>query len=118
MLRALESVLPKGRAAAALACGYSAGAAALGLAARDRIRAAAGATTTAMEKEAGELEREHSHPYVLRRPHPGGQDIEEGFPYGRRPGLARGSVAITRSGLRACGLPCLPVVLQRCSIGC
>ncbi len=59
LLRALESVLPKGRATAALACAYSAGAAALGLAARDRIRAAADATTTAMEKEAGELEREH-----------------------------------------------------------
>lgn len=58
LLRAVESVLPRGRAAAVLTCGYSAAAAALGLAARDRMRAAAEAGATAMDKEADELERE------------------------------------------------------------
>jgi hypothetical protein len=59
LLRGLESVMPRGRAAALLTFGYATAAAALAVAARERVRAAAEATAGAMEKEAGELEREH-----------------------------------------------------------
>ncbi|MFE5258596.1 phage holin family protein [Streptomyces coelicoflavus] len=59
MLRAAESVLPRGRAAV-LACAYTVGGAALGVAARNRVRAAADATAGALEKEAGALEGEHA----------------------------------------------------------
>ncbi|MGK9465165.1 phage holin family protein (plasmid) [Streptomyces sp. G6] len=60
VLRAAESVLPRDRAAAVLACVYCAGGAALGVAARNRVRAAADATAGALEKEAGALEGEHT----------------------------------------------------------
>lgn len=59
LLRGLESVLPRGRAAALLTCGYATAAAALAVAARGRVQAAAEATAGAMEKEAGQLERDH-----------------------------------------------------------
>ncbi len=59
LLRALESVLPRGKASAALTCAYACGAAALGMAARNRIRARAQATAGAMEKEAVQLEQDH-----------------------------------------------------------
>jgi hypothetical protein len=51
VLRAVESVLPKTRAAAVLACVYASGAVALGLGARDRMRAAAEAAAEALEHE-------------------------------------------------------------------
>ncbi|MFE9174431.1 phage holin family protein [Streptomyces kebangsaanensis] len=51
-LRALESVMPRGRAAALLTCVHGCGAAALALAARDRVSAAADAAADALEKEA------------------------------------------------------------------
>ncbi|MFD8427769.1 phage holin family protein [Streptomyces coelicoflavus] len=60
VMRAAESALPRGRAAALLACAYGAGGAALGVAARNRIRAAADATAGALEKEAGALEGDHT----------------------------------------------------------
>ncbi|WP_171113910.1 MULTISPECIES: phage holin family protein [unclassified Streptomyces] len=60
LLRAVESVLPREKAAVALTCAYAGGAAALGMAARNRIRAGAQATAGAMEKEAGQLEQEHA----------------------------------------------------------
>ncbi|GGM16975.1 hypothetical protein GCM10010129_71430 [Streptomyces fumigatiscleroticus] len=60
LLRTVESVLPRGRAAALLTCAYAAGATALGIAARDRMRAAARAAATALEEEAGELERQRT----------------------------------------------------------
>ncbi|MEU5085315.1 phage holin family protein [Streptomyces sp. NPDC021356] len=54
-LRGLETVMPRGRAAALLAGVYGSGAAALALAARDRVNAAARAAAEALEKEADDL---------------------------------------------------------------
>ncbi|MHC3475367.1 phage holin family protein [Streptomyces sp. 7R007] len=59
LLRATERVLPRGSAAAVLACAYGAGGAAMAVAARERIRAAADGTADALQKEAGNLEAEH-----------------------------------------------------------
>ncbi|GAA2473421.1 phage holin family protein [Streptomyces longisporus] len=59
LLRAVESVLPRGKAAGVLMCAYASGAIALGVLARNRIRAGTNATAGALEKEAGQLEQEH-----------------------------------------------------------
>ena len=58
LLRGMESVLPRGRAAAVLTCAYAAAAVGLGFAARDRVQAAARATAGALDKEAGHLEQQ------------------------------------------------------------
>ncbi|MFI2646031.1 phage holin family protein [Streptomyces sp. NPDC018610] len=55
VLRALESVMPRGRAAALLTCFYGSGAVVLALAARDRVGAAADVTAEALEKEADDI---------------------------------------------------------------
>ncbi|WNM32927.1 phage holin family protein [Streptomyces sp. Li-HN-5-11] len=52
VLRGLERVMPRGRAAAVLTCAYGSAAAALAVAARDRVNAAADAAADALEKEA------------------------------------------------------------------
>ncbi|WP_037855123.1 phage holin family protein [Streptomyces sp. NRRL S-340] len=52
VLRSLAAVMPRGRAAALLACVYGSGAAALALAARNRVNAAAHAAAEALEKDA------------------------------------------------------------------
>lgn len=55
VLRALESVMPRGRAAALLTCVYGTGAAVLALAARDRVNAAADTAADALEREADDI---------------------------------------------------------------
>ncbi|MFF8596881.1 phage holin family protein [Streptomyces sp. NPDC015220] len=55
VLRALESVMPRGRAAAVLTCVYGSGAAVLALAARDRVSSAAEAAADALDREADDL---------------------------------------------------------------
>ncbi|MFJ7150308.1 phage holin family protein [Streptomyces sp. NPDC100445] len=61
VLRGVESVMPRGRAAVTLTCLYAASAAALGAAARNRLRTAAQATASTMTKEAQRLEQEQTH---------------------------------------------------------
>ncbi|WP_129311413.1 phage holin family protein [Streptomyces sp. L2] len=58
LLRGMESLLPRGPAAALLTCTYAAAAVGMGLAARGRVRSAAQATAGALDKEAGHLERQ------------------------------------------------------------
>ncbi|GHD97070.1 phage holin family protein [Streptomyces naganishii] len=55
-LRALETVMPRGRAAAVLTCVYGTGAAVLALAARDRVSAATEAAADALDKQADTLD--------------------------------------------------------------
>lgn len=54
-LRALEAVMPRGRAAAVLTCAYGSAAAALSLAACNRVNAAADAAADALERPADDL---------------------------------------------------------------